>query len=229
MDEKAVTDILARDPWFAGLSPALARDIVRLAHVRRVNSAMLFAAGDEPNGLFGVLSGEIRLSHTASGGRIGLLLVCRAGSWFGETSLFDGRSRFLDAFAVGPCQLLYLSASAFHQLTCESSSNYQAFVRLQCDHYRLALDHIVSFGELPVFLRVVQRLLFFSLGQNESGEATNIVQLSQEDFASMVGVSRQALNVHLKDLERRGIVSLGYGAIQLDKRGMLEELMLQGP
>jgi len=229
MDEKAVTEILARDPWFAGLSPALARDVVRLARVRRVNSAMLFAVGDEPNGLFGVLAGEVRLSHSESNGRIGLLLVCRAGSWFGETSLFDGRPRFLDAFAVGPCDLLYLSASAFQQLTRESSSNYQAFVRLQCDHYRLALNHIVSFGELPVFLRVVQRLLFFSLGQNESGEPTNVVQLSQEDFASMVGISRQALNVHLKDLERKGIISLGYGTIKLNRRDMLEELMLQGP
>src|SRR5271165_1175614 len=227
MDEKTVAAILGQNPWFGGLPPALARDIVRLSHLQRVRNAMLFAAGDEPNGLFGVLAGEVHISHTASGGRRGLLLVVRAGSWIGETSVLDGRPRFLDAWAIGRCDLLHFSMSAFRQLTHENPSHYKAFVDLLCLQYRLALDHIVSLGELPVALRLAQRLLFFSIAQGESGKPADVVQLSQEQLASIVGVSRQALSAHLKDLEHQCIISLGYKSIRIHKRAALQQLMRQ--
>jgi CRP/FNR family cyclic AMP-dependent transcriptional regulator len=77
---------------------------------------MHYAVGDEPNGLFGVLSGEVLLSRTASGGQLGFQHVFRAGSWIGETSVLDGRPHFLDAWATGRCDLLHLSMSACQQL-----------------------------------------------------------------------------------------------------------------
>ena len=38
---------------------------------------MLYAMGDEPNGLFGVLAGGVHISHTTSGASSGFCL------WFG--------------------------------------------------------------------------------------------------------------------------------------------------
>lgn len=227
MDKRTVTDILARNPWFAALPSALARDIVRLGQVRRVRDAMLFAAGDEPNGLFGLLAGKVHISHATSGGRLGFLLVAQPGEWIGEASVLSGDPRFLDALAVGRCDLLHLSMSAFEQLT-RNVSHYEAFVLLLCDHYRLAIRHIESSRELPAPLRLAQRLLFFSRSQNESGKPSNIVLLSQEQLASTVGISRQALNIHLKSLERGGVISLSYGSIRIHKRAALEQITKLG-
>jgi CRP-like cAMP-binding protein len=227
MDEKRVTGVLEKNPWFAGLPPTLARDIVRLSHLRRVRNTMLYATGDEPNGLFGVIAGEVHLSHTASGGQLGLLFVVRSGSWIGETSVLDGRPRFLDAFATGRCELLHLSMTAFRQLMHDNPSHYKAFVDLLCIDYRLALEHIVSFGELPVALRLARSLLYFSIAQGESGKPSAVVQLSQEQLGSIVGVSRQALSIHLKNLERQSIISLEYKTIRIHKRAALEQLMKQ--
>ena len=55
------------------------------------------------------LSGNVRISHTSVDGRLALLLIANAGSWFGETSVFDGHRRYSDALAVGPCELLHLN------------------------------------------------------------------------------------------------------------------------
>ena len=121
--------------------------------------------------------------------------------------------------------MLHLSMSAFRQLVHENPSHYNAFVNLLCVHYRLAMDHIVSFGELPLVSRLAQRLLFYSIAQGEAGKPCNVVQLSQEQLASIVGVSRQALSVHLKDLEKQCIISLGYKTIRIHKRSALEQLM----
>jgi CRP/FNR family transcriptional regulator, cyclic AMP receptor protein len=228
MDARTVTRILAQNPWFAGLSGELACEIVRLGQVRQVRDSVLFAEGDEPNGLFAVLTGDVQISRASADGRLGLLLVLRAGAWFGETALFDDRPRFLNAFAAGPCDLLHLNMRGFRQLARGNTSHYEAFVRLQCDHYRLAINHLASLGASPVLVRLAQRLIFFSQADREFDERIRVVRLSQEELASTVGVSRQALSVHLRGLERQGIISLGYGVIRVHKRAALEQLIEQG-
>jgi CRP/FNR family transcriptional regulator, cyclic AMP receptor protein len=225
MDAATATGILNQNPWFAGLPRVLAKDIVRIGKVRRVKNTVVFAVGDEPNGLFAVLSGNVHISHTSVDGRLALLLKANAGNWFGETSVLDGHRRYSEALAVGPCDLLQLNMGDFRRLTAEHVSHYAAFVRLLCDHHRLAMDHLASLGSLPVSVRLAQRLLFFSRVQQSSGNLAEIVGLSQQELASVVGVSRQALSSHLKQLERQGIISLGYRAIKLRRRAVLEEMV----
>ena len=222
MNPKTALAVLRGNAWFAGLEPELAEEILRLGHIRRVKNEMLFAVGDEPNGLFAVLQGEVHISQNSSEGRRGLLLVASAGAWFGETSPLDGQRRFSEALAIGTCDLLHLSMSAFHGLTHNSISNLSAFVRIQCDHYRLAMAHAASLSVLPVRVRIAQRLIFYARAQRTRGKLGYSVRLSQEVLASSVGISRQALNVHLKRLERDGIITVNYAAVDVHK---VEELV----
>jgi CRP-like cAMP-binding protein len=227
MNEEKTNRILARDSWFAGLPLALADEILRLARPLRVRNALLYRTGDEPNGLFGLLSGEVHVSHTAPDGKVGILIVNRPGAWIGETSVMDGLPRNLDAFAIGSCELLHLSMGAFTRLVEETPAYYKSFGTLLCSHYRLALMHIVSSRELPVVSRLAQRVLLYSVAQSERGKPTNLVRLSQAQLASVVGVSRQALSAHLKNLEHQSIISLGYKTLRILKRGSLEQLAKQ--
>ena len=228
MDKKVALAVLKGNAWFAGLKPALTDEILRLGHIRRVKNELLFAVGDEPDGLFAVLQGEVHISQNSADGRHGLLLVASAGSWFGEASALDGQRRFSEAFAVGSCELLQLGMSDFRRLTHDNISNLSAFVRIQCDHYRLAMAHIASLSVLPARVRVAQRLIFYARTQRAGGKPANIVRLSQEDLASAVGISRQALNVHLKRFEREGIITVNYAAIEVHKFAELENLIKQG-
>ena len=225
MDAARTTRILDRNPWFAALPRPLANAILRGARIRRVRDAVVFATGDEPNGLFAVLSGRVHISHSSSDGRLALLLVADAGTWFGETSVLDGGPRYSDALAVGPCELLHLDMAAFGRLSQQHVSHYAAFARLLCDHHRLAMDHIAGLGALPVAVRLAQRLLFFARAPTDGRRGDEAVPLSQEHLASVVGVSRQALSGHLKDFERRGIIVLGYRTITLRRRAVLEQMV----
>jgi len=225
MDAARTTRILDRNPWFAALPRPLANAILRGARIRRVRDAVVFATGDEPNGLFAVLSGRVQISHSASDGRLALLLVADAGTWFGETSVLDGGPRYSDALAVGPCELLHLDMAAFGRLSQQHVSHYAAFARLLCDHHRLAMDHIAGLGALPVAVRLAQRLLFFARPATDGSGRHEAISLSQDQLASVVGVSRQALSVHLKDFERRGIIALGYRTITLRRRAVLQQMV----
>jgi CRP-like cAMP-binding protein len=225
MDAARATRILDRNPWFAGLPRPLAKAILRGGRIRRVRDAVVFAAGDESNGLFAVLSGRVHISHSSSDGRLALLLVADAGTWFGETSVLDGGARYSDALAVGPCELLHLDMAEFGRLSQQHVSHYAAFARLLCDHHRLAMDHIAGLGALPVAVRLAQRLLFFARPSTDGRRDDEAVPLSQEQLASVVGVSRQALSSHLKDFECRGIIALGYRTISLRRRAVLEQMV----
>ena len=225
MDKRTAARVLRGNSWFAGLARDLADRIVAVGRIRPAKNTLLFAAGDEANGLFAVLSGEVHISQTSAQGGHGLLLVATAGSWFGETSLFDGLPRFSEAFAVGRCEVLHLGVGDFRKLADESTSHFAAFARLLCEHHRLAMTHIASLSTMPVQVRVAQRLIFYAEAQREPGKQASVIRLSQEELASAVGISRQALNVHLKRLERDGVLSLSYASVRVHDFGALERLI----
>jgi CRP-like cAMP-binding protein len=73
--------------------------------------ATLFAEGDEGDGLYIVLEGEVELRK---GGRpVGRRA---AGSFFGELSTLDGVPRGTSAYAAGPVRLLRLDREDFFAL-----------------------------------------------------------------------------------------------------------------
>lgn len=205
---------LIRKAWFAGLPTDLRAAIVQHGQVRVVKDSIVYAVGDPPNGLFAVLSGTVQISFTSSTGKPTLLIVARLGDWFGETSFFDRGTRYSDALALGRVSLLHLDERAFLAITRDRPERYAAFVRLLCEHHRLAMDHIASLGALPVAARLAQRLLFFAKNDAENAPC-RIVRFSQEQLASTVGVSRQALSAHLKNLEQQHLIEIGYREIRL--------------
>ncbi len=56
----------------------------------------------------------------------------------------------------------------------------------------------------------------------ESGEPTTIytLHIKQNDLASQLGISRQALNVHLRKLRDQGYIRTGRGFIDVTEKGL---------
>ena len=225
MEKSSARRVLVRNRWFAGVPGTLASEILRLGEIRHVKDRPLFSIGDEASGLFAVLSGQVRISHAAPDGQIALLFVVKPGSWFGETSLLDDGCRNSEALAVGPVELLHLSKTHFRRLTNDNMRCYAAFVRLLCEHHRLAMDHLASLGALPSSARLAQRLLFLAASQEGAETRSIVIHLSQAELASAVGISRQALNSQLKKLEGLGVISLGYRTIEIRKRQILQRML----
>ncbi|MDP1627151.1 Crp/Fnr family transcriptional regulator [Parvibaculum sp.] len=231
MNGKALRHILSRSEWFAALPPALAEGIVAEARIRRFRNQPIYLTGDAPNGLFLLLAGEVRIVHYAGDGSPALLGATNPGTWFGESSMLDGRPRFSDAVAIGEASVLQLAPPAFRKLTEGSAAHYAAFTRLLCEHYRLAIAHIVSTATLPAMTRLAQRLLYFAEEEGRSLPGRRAVEfrLSQKDLATTVGISRQTLNGLLKQLETQGLIETGYARIILKKPAALQRLARREP
>ena len=219
-------EILLLNPWFRDLPPALAEGLLAEGVIRRVHDKLIFAESDPPNGLFALLSGEVRIRHASEDASASLLEIIRPGGWFGETAMLDHQPRSSDAVAEGATTLLQVSPPAFERLTGTSVAHYACFARLVCSQYRQAIRYIVTTSRLPLKVRLAKRL-------GDLAEARGIVteagvridlRLSQDALADMLGVSRQSLNPALRQLQAQGLVCVGYAAITICNPAGLEAL-----
>ena len=224
--KQGVREVLQRTAWFRGLPAALAEGIVEQGMVRRLRDEVVYATGDPPNGLFALISGEIRVLQTTEEGRQALLMIASPGVWFGETAMIDGEPRSSDAMAIGEVRVLQLSPPVFRRLTADDSQHYAAFAQLVCAQYRKAMEYIVTTANLPLPVRLAQRLVGLAQahGRLEAGAVILDVRLSQESLAATVAVSRQSLNRALKAFEAEGLVSVGYRSLTIHDPQGLERL-----
>jgi CRP-like cAMP-binding protein len=71
--------------------------------------------------------------------------------------------------------------------------------------------------------RVARRLLLLTHGDaTMNPHARSVVAVSQEALAMMLGVTRQTLSKELRVLARAGVLTLGYGRIEITSFPELE-------
>lgn len=214
-----VMDIRSRlmaGQWFSHLPVSFQDSLLATARERRLTAGQrLFQRGDPPCGLYAVLDGAVRIGAVSEQGKEALLSLVEAPHWFGEICLFDGQSRTHDAYAVGPCTLLNIAQNTLLKLLDEHPLYWRHLALLMSHKLRLAFIDIEHLSLLPASARLAHRLLMIAEGYGEIDAPRRVLQLPQEQLASMLSLSRQTTNQILKDLQGQGIIGLGYGEIEI--------------
>ncbi len=209
---------LEGNPWFTSIPRAQREALVgaaELLHVRR--GAMVFRQGDTIStaggGFYGLVAGSIKISSLRQDG---------------EITLIDGSPRTHDATALEALDLLVVPPEAFVQLMRDGvfanaiAAMLAARVRML---YGLAEDATLR----SLRARVAHRLLVLARGDaTQSPHTRSNVALPQEALAMMLGVTRQTLSKELNALAAEGLVSLGYGRIELLSLDALQALVRTG-
>ena len=120
----------AREPWdiaalplFAGVSPAEAADIVRLATVIDYPAGSAIFSEDEPgDALYAVLRGQIDMCCRDRGGREQTLATLGPGAILGEIALLTDEPRLATARAVSDATVLRLTNETFKTLLKQGDS-----------------------------------------------------------------------------------------------------------
>lgn len=182
-----------------------------------VKGESLFLKGSAPDALFGVVQGILRVSVVAASGREAVIAVLESGHWFGEVSLLIGRERVYDICATDTTEVAVVSAADFHHLIATQSEIHMAFTRLVCLRLRQALAWIDDAILMPLPMRLAHHLLTMDSHPSPHND-TEVLSVSQEDLAFMLGVSRQSVNRQLKIWETEGILKVSYRCIELMNR-----------
>ncbi|WP_137805951.1 Crp/Fnr family transcriptional regulator [Pseudomonas sp. G(2018)] len=225
MDMQVWRPRLMRGQWFSHLPVSLQDSLLTAARVRHLAAGQrLFQRGDPPCGLYAVLEGAVRIGAVNEQGKEALLSLVEPPHWFGEICLFDGQPRTHDAFGVGQCMLLHIPQTALLALLDEQPAHWRQLALLMSQKLRLTFINLEQLSLMPAQARLAHRLLMIAEGYGQIDEPRRVLQLPQEQLASMLSLSRQTTNQILKDLQGQGILNLGYGEIEILDAGRLRAL-----
>ena len=218
--ERILTHPLLRD-----LPEGVMAEIRQLLVRRTVRAgAHIFSKGGQPSGWFGVLEGEVAVVTSSASGSEIVLTILDAGDWFGEVAILAGAANSHDAIARGNCEVAFIPTSSFRQLLARQPELHGRFVTLLAQRVRLLVDIVEDFTTLPMAARLAKRVLAMTDSQ-AMGSVVRRGRISQEEYALLVGATRQSVNQELRRWEKAGWIRIGYGGVEvIDREALKREI-----
>ena len=197
-------------PFLDRLSPADRRDL--LAQGRRVRlrtGTTTLIEGQVSGQVLFLLQGHVRACSTAPDGRESLLAIRRPGDLIGELSALDGRPHSATVSAMEAVEAVVVPASSFRTYLRTHGDAAFAVLDLITDRLRDSDRKRAEFGSMDAAGRVAARLAELA---EQHGEATAKgveieLALSQEELASWVSASREAVSRALRLFRERGWIA----------------------
>ena len=214
-------DNLNDNPWLTSLPAKAQVELIKMAKFKSyVQGQLVHSKGSQADGLYCVISGEVRISATTLNGEEIVFTRVQASSWFGEIALLDGGNRTHDGHASTDTKIAILPKQAVMKACQKYPDVYQALVKLLCMHSRQAFDAI---NDLLLFTPA-QRMAKIILGRLKLSDNKDF-KLKQEELGAMVGVSRQSANKILKAWEAQGWIKRNYGGLSITDKHKLYEML----
>jgi CRP/FNR family cyclic AMP-dependent transcriptional regulator len=169
---------------------------------------------------FGVLSGLLKMSSDTESGQTMTFTGVPPGGWFGEGTALKREIYRYNIQALRASVVAGLPVDTFHWLI-DHSLGFNRFIMNQLNE---RLGQFIAARELDRMnnpeLRLARHLaaLFNPVLFSGVGE---VLRITQQELAYLVGLSRQRVNEALKVLEARQLIRVEYGGLRiLDLQGL---------
>ena len=205
--------------FLGDLTPAEREELAARGRVREfARGEILFAEGEDPGWVAVLLRGRVKACAYREMGGETLLAVRGPGALLGEVAAIDGLPRSATVTALEPVRALAVTADEFMAFLQAHGRVSVLIMRMLCQRWRDADRKRVEFGMFDATGRVAQRLVElaerFGVPYDRTGAAGGdslliTLNLSQEELASWVGASREAVSKALRTLRRHGWIETG--------------------
>lgn len=206
---------LDASPWMEGLTPAQADRVHHEILVRRYDAGATVCMRGAPSAHWiGVIEGMLKVENSNHGGKSATLTGVPEGAWIGEGAVIKSELRPYDLVALQDSLVALVPATTFHWLMSE------------CRPFSVWLIHQLN-ARLGHFIALVQGLrlndtqaqvayCLASLFNRDLYPGTRPqLAISQEEIGRLAGVSRQIANRVLHEMQDKGHIRIGYGAIEV--------------
>jgi len=179
----------------------------------------VFREGDECSGIAFILSGTIRIYKTAENGRE--ITLYRIGK--GESCILSISSVFshkpFEAFAdvEEECEILLVPPKLFRHWMSNNEKLTEWVFGLLANR----LGSVLLTVEEVAFQRVDRRITDFLLHAKQLTSGNIIV--THQQLATELGTSREVVSRILKDFEKKGLISIHRGSIQIEAMDQLKK------
>lgn len=168
---------------------------------------LIYLQGTQATCFYYLKEGRVKSFIQSEDGGERVLNIYSAGSLFGEASFFDELPRVSSAVAMTHCQLVPIDHELVKQEIARDPELALAMMKYLSRTVRLLSHQVDQMAFRPAKWRVAKYLLSHGAG--------NMVSCTQDDIAHSVSVSRVTVSRILNELEREGLVSIGYRSVAL--------------
>ena len=210
--------------WIDQLPMELARLTRQRMSLRTVlKGEIIYTEGQVSDALWQVRQGMVRVTNQTLDGKEVVFAIFAAQDCFGELSLIDGQAAANTATAIERCELLELSKVDFDDLYQQHPAFPRQINRLLCGRVRHMLSFYADVTLRPLEQRMANRICYLSDGHFGAIQAAELA-FTQQDFASMLGASRQAVSKVLNQWRQQGVIDLHYGKIRIVSFEQLQQI-----
>src|SRR5262249_14642591 len=156
-------------------------------------------------------------------GKTLLLKIAGRGETFGEVSLLDGKGRTTTAIARAPSELLFIPRHQFLAFVNRQPDMMMRVMEHLCGRLRSTTSYIADLAYTNASRRLAKQLVALSADCDDTLES--IVQVSQAELASMLGVSREHVSRQLVAWSDQGILEQRRGRIIVRDAVALEQIV----
>jgi CRP-like cAMP-binding protein len=212
---------LANIPWLQLLtSDERAMAVADLTISQAMPGDLICRFGRPVTYWFGVVEGLLKMSTDSASGQPMTFTGIPPGGWFGEGTVLKRESYRYNIQALRKSEVAGLPVETFHRLL-DHSLGFNRFVMNQINE---RLGQFIAAREIDRMsnpdLRVARNLaaLFNPALYSGVGE---VLRITQQELAYLVGLSRQRVNEALTTLETQGVIRVEYGGVRvLDLAGL---------
>jgi CRP-like cAMP-binding protein len=221
---RVIAAFLRQGEWFAGLPPPLQEQILARSFVRSFTKGQRLHREDTSGpGLIALLEGHVAMVRHVGDGDPALFHVAGPGFWLGHLGVLDDAVA-LTGIAQTPVRALILPRHEFDRIIEDEPRYYAPFAQAVFRNLRYLMRYFAETVQLSPEYRLRLRLADLADVRRADADVPGrsvVLDISQAELASIVGLSRQRLNGHLKVLEAAGWIELSLRRIRvLDSNGL---------
>ena len=212
---------LTHSPHFRDLASDELDGLARVGHVTRMRPGEACKGG-----LFLILEGRLCVCSVTAEGQEFMYALLGRGEFFGFSEILQRAPSPIQAHVTQRATLAVFPAVALRAFLDSRPTLWRHFAQLTYDRLVQTLLLARDISLVPLQQRLARRLLWQALNAGNGGPRPEpiAVHLSQTDLARMVGSARSRVNGALKELERRGMINVGYRSVQLKDLGALRSV-----
>lgn len=179
--------------------------------------SLIFEAGTEADSVFFLSRGLVRIYRVGPSGRAMTLGYVRPGEVFGELSVLIGGERQSYAQAVRASSVLRIVRVTFEALLGAHPSILTEVSRQLATRLRRLENRCEDLALRDTGARLGRYLLELSadFGRPVRDGLAIALHISQHDLATVIGATRQSVNVCLREMKAAGIIEYDHGRLTI--------------
>lgn len=177
----------------------------------------IYYQGDTPSSFYYLIKGKVKVYMTSAEGMEKILSTAKAGDIIGEAAFFDKKPRISCAEALCDCKLGVINRELLTNLIQSNPTIALELLNIQATRIRELSAQIDSMTFLQADGRIARLLL-------QSCSNSSNVNLTHEEIAGIIGVSRVTVSKILNEFKRKGYLKTAYRKIVLLEKESLNNL-----